>query len=244
MVIGWFYAQIGQPGKLAAWLKDDFEESDLNSMIHGMELLVKAKYHFAEQHYDTALATLEGREEKYNLGIFVLGRLEKKVLETICRYRLGDKKGAYGALEAAWEQAHPNGLYMPFTELGRDMRNLTEEALKDGATAIPPVWLERIRLNASSYGKKLFQAAEKYRNLEQKPEQEHPAVRSGLSRREIRILTDLSNGMTREEIAEDTAVSLNTVKIAIRSIYNKLGALNRADAIRIAVRRGIIKNEK
>jgi LuxR family maltose regulon positive regulatory protein len=240
MTIGWFYAQIEQPEKLAPWLKNDFEESDLNSLVHGTELLVKAKYHFAEQQYSAALATLKSRQEQYGLDAFALGRLEKKVLEAVCRYRLKDKEGAYEALEAAWEQAHPNGLYMPFTELGRDMRNLTEAALKDKATAIPPVWLEQIRLNASTYAKKLFKATEKYRNQDPEAETEQK-IGTVLSRRETQVLRDLSKGMTREEIAGDAGVSLNAVKNLIRSIYHKLGALNRADAVRIATRQGIIK---
>ncbi|MDR0623940.1 MAG: helix-turn-helix transcriptional regulator, partial [Treponema sp.] len=64
IVTGWYYTQTGQPDKIAPWLKNDFEESDLNSMSHGLEILVKAKYHFAEKRYPAALAALEGREKK------------------------------------------------------------------------------------------------------------------------------------------------------------------------------------
>jgi LuxR family maltose regulon positive regulatory protein len=49
--------------------------------------------------------------------------------------------------------------------------------------------------------------------------------------------------MTQEEIASLTSLSVNTVKSVIRSIYNKLGALNRADAVRIAAARGILRDE-
>jgi LuxR family maltose regulon positive regulatory protein len=50
----------------------------------------------------------------------------------------------------------------------------------------------------------------------------------------LNVLTGLSQGLTREEIAGASGISLNTVKSVIRSVYNKLGALNRADAVRIA----------
>jgi LuxR family maltose regulon positive regulatory protein len=48
-------------------------------------------------------------------------------------------------------------------------------------------------------------------------------------------LEGLAQGLTREEIARNLSISVNTVKSAVRSVYNKLGAVNRADAVRIAV---------
>jgi LuxR family maltose regulon positive regulatory protein len=56
----------------------------------------------------------------------------------------------------------------------------------------------------------------------------------------MEVLTGLSQGLTREEIAGLSAISVNTVKSTIRSIYNKLGAVNRADAIRIATALGLV----
>jgi LuxR family maltose regulon positive regulatory protein len=52
-----------------------------------------------------------------------------------------------------------------------------------------------------------------------------------LSRRELEVLTGLSHGMTQEEIASVSSLSVNTVKSVIRSIYNKLGAVNKAGAV-------------
>jgi LuxR family maltose regulon positive regulatory protein len=47
--------------------------------------------------------------------------------------------------------------------------------------------------------------------------------------------------MTRHEIAEELNISENTVKSFISSIYNKLGAINRADAILLAKNRGYLE---
>ncbi|MDR0709641.1 MAG: helix-turn-helix transcriptional regulator, partial [Spirochaetaceae bacterium] len=44
IVGGWFYVQTGRRGRVAAWLKSDFEESDLNSVLNGAETLIKARY--------------------------------------------------------------------------------------------------------------------------------------------------------------------------------------------------------
>jgi LuxR family maltose regulon positive regulatory protein len=235
--MGWFYVQIGQPDKLTSWLKNEFEESDLNSLIHGFEILIKARYLLAETRYPAAIAALEGRENEYGHTAYVMGRVETLALKAVCRYQLRDKAGAYAALREAWEQAHPNGLLLPFMGLGKHMRTLVEAAQKDqiwkqDAAGIPEEWLEQVRLKASAYAKKIFAVTEAFtpQDLRQVPVRGTPP----LSRRELDVLTGLSQGLTREEIAKASAISVNTVKSVIRSVYNKLGALNRADAVRIA----------
>ncbi|MDR1239055.1 MAG: LuxR C-terminal-related transcriptional regulator [Treponema sp.] len=239
IVSGWYYVQTGQTNKLAAWLKNDFEESDLNSMAQGLEVLMKAKYHFAEKRYPAALAALEGRRNKYDAGDFVLGQIEIKVLEALCRYHLRNQAAAFAALEAAYRLARPNALYMPFIEMGKNMRALAGAALKDQGVAIPPAWLERVRRNASAYARKLFLAAGQ-RPQDGPPVKPRIAGGAALSPREMEVLTGLSQGLTREEIAGHSAISVNTVKSVIRSIYNKLGAVNRADAVRIAALQGLV----
>jgi LuxR family maltose regulon positive regulatory protein len=57
---------------------------------------------------------------------------------------------------------------------------------------------------------------------------------------ELSILNSLSRGRTGEEIAEDLNISSNVVHSVIRSVYAKLGAVNRADAVRIATARGLL----
>jgi LuxR family maltose regulon positive regulatory protein len=241
IVTGWFYARIGQTKKLAAWLKNDFEESDLNSLVYGLELLVKTKLHLAEKRYPAALAALESRESRYGPGAFVFGKIEMKTMEAVCRYQLRDREGAAAALETAYRYALPNGYFMPFTELGKDMRTLISAALKDPEGAIPRPWLELIHRSASAYAKKCFAVGEGFRTAGEAPDRQQGAP--PLSRRELLVLTGLSEGLTREEIAGASSISINTVKSVIKSIYNKLGAINRADAVRIATGMGIFTNK-
>jgi LuxR family maltose regulon positive regulatory protein len=239
IVSGWFYVQTGRPEKVAAWLKSNFEESDVNSLNHGIEIVVKAKYHFAEKRYPAVLAELQSRKDTYGTWSWVLARLEAKVLEAASRYRLNDRQGAFRDLEAAWELARGNGLYMPFAEMGKDMRALAGAALKEPSTAIPRAELEKIRRSASLYAKNLFLVSEQYR-ADSSGSGRKKRIGSALSPRETDVLTGLSQGLTREEIAKVFSISINTVKSAARSVYNKLGALNRADAVRIATEKGIL----
>jgi LuxR family maltose regulon positive regulatory protein len=237
IISGWFYTQIRQIEKLVDWLKSDFEESDLNSLVYGRELLIKAKLHIAENRYPAALASLESQESPYGPGACVFGKIEMKTLEAICRYHLQDREGAFRALETAYEYAAPNRLFMPFTELGKCMRTLISAMLKDRTVTIPRAWQEMILRSASAYAKKCFAVAEHYRSPNRLSARQNEVP--PLSRRELAVLTGLSQGLTREEIAGIASISINTVKSVLKNIYNKLGAINRADAVRIATGMGI-----
>ena len=239
IVYGWFYIQTGMPEKIAPWLKSDFEESDLNSMNHGIEIIVKAKYHIAAKRYPAALADLKSRQDKYGTWSFVLARLEAKILVSICRYRMNDLEGAFHELEKAWELAKNNGLILPFAEMGKDMRALAGAALKHLTIKIPKMELKKIKCSASLYAKNIFSLSEIFQNTSLAKGKKTNRGTS-LSPREKDVLAGLAQGLTREEIAGVSAISVNTVKSAIRSIYNKLGAVNKADAVRIAAEQGLL----
>jgi LuxR family maltose regulon positive regulatory protein len=240
IVTGSYYSRLGRTDRVAPWLKNDFEGSDLNSMNLGQEVLVKARCHMVDRRYPAALATLsilENRNNPYDAGDFVFAIVNTKAMEAVCRYRNHDKSGAIAALERAYRLSEPNGLDMPFIELGKDMRSLVEAALKDkdSETGIPRGWLEKIRLGASAYAKKLFAIAGQYRTGERgNAAGPSEGIQVALSRREKEVLIAILQGMTRMEIAAQTSLSANTIKSITRSVYNKLGALNKADAVRIA----------
>jgi DNA-binding NarL/FixJ family response regulator len=61
-----------------------------------------------------------------------------------------------------------------------------------------------------------------------------------LTAREVQVLELLAEGLANRAIAERLAISDQTVKFHVASIYGKLGAANRTDAVRRAVRRGLI----
>jgi LuxR family maltose regulon positive regulatory protein len=238
---GWFYMQTEQYDRIALWLKSDFEESDLNSTLYGLETIVKARYHLAEKHFGAVLATLESRNDRHGASAYLAGRVEIKAIEAVCRYQMKDIEGAVEALRAAYELSLPNEIVFPFFELGRNMRALTSAVFAKAATGIDRQWLAKIRNGASAYARKLLVVTKQYRdrNTGSRKSGADAAVR--LSRREIEVLTGLSRGLTRKEIAENAAISINTVKSVIRSVYNKLGAVNQADAVRIATVLGIFK---
>jgi DNA-binding NarL/FixJ family response regulator len=65
-------------------------------------------------------------------------------------------------------------------------------------------------------------------------------IEEPLTRREIDVLQLLAEGLPNKSIAARLGVSDQTVKFHLASIFAKLGAMNRTNAIRLAVRRGLI----
>ena len=61
-----------------------------------------------------------------------------------------------------------------------------------------------------------------------------------LTPREIEVLELLAEGLPNKAIADRLKISDQTVKFHVSSISAKLGAANRTDAVRRAVRRGLI----
>ncbi|MGD0003704.1 MAG: response regulator transcription factor [Anaerolineaceae bacterium] len=61
-----------------------------------------------------------------------------------------------------------------------------------------------------------------------------------LTSRETEILQLLAQGLPNKQIALRIGISENTVKYHISSIYSKLGATNRTEAVRLGAQRGII----
>lgn len=65
-------------------------------------------------------------------------------------------------------------------------------------------------------------------------------IEEPLTRREIDVLQLLAEGLPNKSIATRLGVSDQTVKFHLASIFAKLGATNRTDAVRLALRRGLI----
>jgi DNA-binding NarL/FixJ family response regulator len=61
-----------------------------------------------------------------------------------------------------------------------------------------------------------------------------------LTPRERQVLELLAEGLSNKSIASRLAISDQTAKFHVASICGKLGASNRTEAVRIALRRGLL----
>ena len=68
-----------------------------------------------------------------------------------------------------------------------------------------------------------------------------PAVESVLSKREEEVLQLIAEGASTNEVAAQLYISVKTVKNHLASIYEKLDARDRTQAVLMAVRMGIVR---
>jgi DNA-binding NarL/FixJ family response regulator len=63
----------------------------------------------------------------------------------------------------------------------------------------------------------------------------------GLSGREREVLGLAAGGLSNKQIARSLGITERTVKFHVTSIFNKLGAENRAQAVAMAIQQGLVK---
>jgi DNA-binding NarL/FixJ family response regulator len=71
--------------------------------------------------------------------------------------------------------------------------------------------------------------------------EEEDAPVEPLTARELEVLAHLADGLSNKAIAVRLGISDETVKFHLSAIFGKLGASNRTDAVRQALRRGIVE---
>ena len=62
----------------------------------------------------------------------------------------------------------------------------------------------------------------------------------GLSKREYEILQLINDGLSNQQIADSLFITERTARFHVTSIFNKLGADNRAQAVALATQRGLL----
>lgn len=67
-----------------------------------------------------------------------------------------------------------------------------------------------------------------------------PGRAEGLSAREAEVVALITQGLSNEEIARGSYLSINTVKTYIRNAYRKMGVTRRSQAVRWGVQHGMV----
>ncbi len=131
----------------------------------------------------------------------------------------GDSKGAEAALADAVARASADRVWWPFLELPSALRTLRRQGHVTALTS-DALWARAVclapRLRAQSH------------------------LVEPLTARELEVLGCLPGRRKNEEIARDLFVSPNTLKTHLRSIYRKLDATERNEAVARAVQLGLL----
>jgi LuxR family maltose regulon positive regulatory protein len=148
------------------------------------------------------------------------------VVDALAAQRLGDTAGSERSMLAAIADAAPRGAGRPFYDIGpAALASLRSVRVDD---APQRAFVEQT----------LAQAAEVDALRRQRVAA--PSAGPRLTRRERDVLRDLPTLLTAQEIAEQQGVSVNTVRTHMRTLYRKLGATNRREAVRSAQRTGLL----
>jgi LuxR family maltose regulon positive regulatory protein len=229
LMTGNFYAVIGYPRRVPPWLI--MSEKEVVDIVRTPteELIVSVKTCIAMEKYSLALTILYNSYPRIPHEGFLFGELIISLLTAVVKIKSDDKEGAVNDFKKAYELSFDGVFEMPFVECGRNLHPLISAALKDKDCDIPTDWLNRMDRKASVYWKKtniILEAFKRDNNIMETV---------NLSKRELEVLKDLYHGLSREEIAENRYLSVNTVKKILQSIYIKLDANNNVNAIRIAI---------
>lgn len=222
---GFYHLMLDQAEQVPYWLKGDYARCTHPALLENYANWIKAQYHYRTGQYNTLLAFIGN-----DLGrqAILFGKIVFKVLEALALYQLKRRRQAISVFTEVYHLAAPNQIVAPFIQYAKDMRTLTAAALRDDTCEIPKAWLEDINRKASAFAKKQSRMILDYKAA-------HDLLdRVSLTKREKDILLDLSHGLSRSEIAASQNISVNTVKMAINIIYEKLQVNNLAEAIRIA----------
>ena len=235
MALGHYYLTIHQPEKIPDWLKSDIPTHTHPAFLENNANRIKAQYHYATKQYNVLLAFLEN---VLNRQILITRAIVFIVLKSLSLYHLKRRDEAISSLTEAYNFAYPNKFITPFTQFGKDMHALTAATLKDDTCTIPKTWLEDINRKTATFAKRQRHIISEYMNAN------NIYNEIILTNREAEILSDLSQGLSRTEIASSQNISINTVKMMINILYDKLHATSLADAIRIATNRGLLPRSR
>lgn len=172
----------------------------------------------AQQATDRAVELLERLLAAATAGGRGHRMVEILVLLSIAHHQRGDRPAATSTLDEALVRAQPEGYFRVFLDEGRPVEELLRTSHWSGPAG------DHARLLVAD----LLPT---------------PAASNGsthdLSRRELEVLRLLRSELSGPDIARELVVSLNTMRTHTKSIYAKLGARNRREAVRRAAELGL-----
>ncbi|MBL0115234.1 MAG: helix-turn-helix transcriptional regulator [Sphingomonadales bacterium] len=142
----------------------------------------------------------------------------------------GNRSEARRSVRAAVELAEPGGWVRPFVDEGEAVSSLLIESYANGPVLDSPVDRFAAKLVSILRGAPQISAEE----------EDDFGLGSGLSLREVEILTMVSGGLRNREIGDRLGLTEGTVKWYMQQIYDKLGVRRRPQAVIRARQLGIL----
>jgi LuxR family transcriptional regulator, maltose regulon positive regulatory protein len=189
--------------------------------------LTLAHIHLAQGRYADVERILVGMVPPAKAGNQTTRQIESKLLLATAvagEHRLPE---AFGLIESCLALAEPEGFIQIFLDVGEPVRDLLAAYLKSAAPGY------------KHYAQKILGAFSPLREADSRGFQTTGLIEP-LSGRELEVLHLLALGRTNEEIARQLVVARGTIKAHAASIYRKLDAANRTEAVARARQLGIL----
>jgi LuxR family transcriptional regulator, maltose regulon positive regulatory protein len=203
------------------------------------EYLVLARVLVATDAVDRALGLLERLYARAAAHARTGSILEVRALQALALDAVGDEAGALAALAEALSLAAPEGYLRVFVNEGAPMAALLGQLTTAGTAQVaavgdlPPDDLTRLAEAFARDGAPIAQHDRRAGVV--------PGLVEPLSDREVQVLRLVAAGRSNREIAEELVVVLDTVKKHVGHILDKLGAVNRTQAVARARELGLLR---
>ena len=224
----------GRLSEALAWAREQgLSVDDTPSYLREFEHVTLARVLIAQHKSDSggssmreALGLLERLLQVAEAGRRMGSVIEILVLQALAHEAQGNLPAALKSLKRALGLAEPEGYVRLWVDEGPPMAHLLHEAAARGM--------------APDYTQRLLAAFRPAGPAPTRQSEGQSASGEHLSERELEVLQYIAEGLTNREIADRLYLSLYTVKAHARSIYDKLEANNRTQAVAKARELGIL----
>ena len=146
----------------------------------------------------------------------LLGQIYTNIYLAAANKQIFREEDAVSALVRALDIAMPDKVYMPFVENGDYVKPILEQLYRDRKYRED---IARILELFKTYHRSIEKMTKEYFTAKEKPD---------LTGREMEIALLAAEGLTNREISERLFISTNTVKTALKGVFEKLGVNSRA----------------
>jgi LuxR family maltose regulon positive regulatory protein len=238
--LAWYYIKLRDLTKVPKSILE-FSKTEAPNLDYGRPQVTYAHYLLNMGEYSRMIGMMRhtGKGLYLSRGIWQ-ERIVRLIMLAVGYHCLGDRDASIDALWPAYDLCNHNGLVTLFIEAAEYMNRVIQAARQQDRHVFSQDWLDLIDRESAAFSKR----ADKVRAIYNLQNPAKVRADNPLTKREQEVLQSVSLGLTREEIAVEQYVSVNTVKTTLRNIYNKLSANNNAEAVSIAIAKGYIDGYK
>ncbi|HEX3643946.1 MAG TPA: LuxR C-terminal-related transcriptional regulator, partial [Ktedonobacteraceae bacterium] len=225
----------GQREQATHWAQElDLEKRSGTPFIHEREDVACVRVLLANKQPDLALQRLGPVLQRATAGKRWGHVIEVRLLQALAHQMCQKEIQALDALSEAVRLAEPEGYIRSFVDEGAPMGTLLYHLRKRDRKSGPTPYLDTVLAAFQQEIMEQIQVGEQTKAQ---------ALPDPLSQRELQVLQLIAQGASNQEIAQELALAIDTVKRHVSHIFSKLGANNRVQAVKQARNLSLLDEE-